>query len=84
MNTLSVGGYTDGVKAHVADPAYRSWIAEALPAWAVAPPLVWLVHEDCAASGEFFSAFGRACASSWRRRRAHVGVGRRPHARGDS
>ena len=34
VNTLSVGGYTDGVKAHVADPAYRSWIAEALPAWA--------------------------------------------------
>jgi NAD(P)-dependent dehydrogenase (short-subunit alcohol dehydrogenase family) len=58
VNTLSVGGYTDGVKENLADPAYRSWMAEALPAWAVAPPLAWLVHEDCAASGEFFSAFG--------------------------
>jgi NAD(P)-dependent dehydrogenase (short-subunit alcohol dehydrogenase family) len=58
VNTLSVGGYTDGVKANLADPAIRSWMAEALPAWAVAPALAWLVHEDCPASGEFFSAFG--------------------------
>jgi NAD(P)-dependent dehydrogenase (short-subunit alcohol dehydrogenase family) len=59
VNTLSVGGYTDGVKENLADPAYRSWMAEALPAWAVAPPLAWLVHEDCPATGQFFSAFGR-------------------------
>lgn len=59
VNTLSVGGYTEGVQANLADPAYRSWMAEALPAWAVAPPLAWLVHEDCDASGQFFSAFGR-------------------------
>lgn len=58
VNTLSVAGYTDGVKANLADPAYRSWMAESLPAWMVAPPLAWLVHEDCEASGEFFSAWG--------------------------
>jgi NAD(P)-dependent dehydrogenase (short-subunit alcohol dehydrogenase family) len=59
VNTLSVAGYTEGVRDHLADPAYRSWMAESLPASAVAPPLAWLVHEDCQASGEFFSAFGR-------------------------
>lgn len=59
VNTLSVAGYTDGVKSNLADPAYRSWMAESLPAWMVAPPLAWLVHEDCGASGEFFSAWGR-------------------------
>ena len=59
VNTLSVGGYTEGVEENLADPAYRSWMAETLPAWAVAPSLAWLVHEDCEASGEFFSAFGR-------------------------
>jgi NAD(P)-dependent dehydrogenase (short-subunit alcohol dehydrogenase family) len=59
VNTLSVGGYTDGVKDNIPDPALRQWIAETLPAWAVARPLCWLVHEDCPASGEFFSAFGR-------------------------
>jgi NAD(P)-dependent dehydrogenase (short-subunit alcohol dehydrogenase family) len=58
VNTLSVAGYTDGVKANLADPAYRSWMAESLPAWMVAPALTWLVHEDCEASGEFFSAWG--------------------------
>ncbi|MBF6621067.1 MAG: SDR family NAD(P)-dependent oxidoreductase [Patulibacter sp.] len=59
VNTLSVGGYTDGVKDNIPDPALRQWIAAVLPAWAVARPLAWLVHEDCPASGEFFSAFGR-------------------------
>ncbi len=59
VNTLSVGGATDGVKDNIPDPALRQWIAETLPAWAVARPLCWLVHEDCPASGEFFSAFGR-------------------------
>jgi NAD(P)-dependent dehydrogenase (short-subunit alcohol dehydrogenase family) len=59
VNTLSVAGYTDGVKENLADPAYRSWMAESLPSWMVAPPLAWLVHEDCSASGEFFSAWGR-------------------------
>jgi NAD(P)-dependent dehydrogenase (short-subunit alcohol dehydrogenase family) len=58
VNTLSVAGYTDGVRSNLADPAYRSWMAESLPAWAVAPALAWLVHSDCEASGEFFSAFG--------------------------
>jgi NAD(P)-dependent dehydrogenase (short-subunit alcohol dehydrogenase family) len=59
VNTLSVGGYTDGVADNIPDPALKQWIAELLPAWAVARPLTWLVHEDCPASGEFFSAFGR-------------------------
>lgn len=59
VNTLSVAGYTDGVRQHLADPAYRAWMADTLPAWAVSPALAWLVHEDCPASGEFFSAFGR-------------------------
>lgn len=59
VNTLSVAGYTDGVKENLADPAYRAWMEENLPPWAVSPALAWLVHEDCAASGEFFSAFGR-------------------------
>jgi NAD(P)-dependent dehydrogenase (short-subunit alcohol dehydrogenase family) len=59
VNTLSVGGYTEGVADNIPDPALRQWIAEVLPAWAVARPLCWLVHEDCPASGEFFSAFGR-------------------------
>ncbi len=58
-NALSVAGYTDGVKQNLADPAYRAWMAESLPAWMVAPALTWLVHEDCQASGEFFSAWGR-------------------------
>jgi NAD(P)-dependent dehydrogenase (short-subunit alcohol dehydrogenase family) len=59
VNTLSVAGCTDGVRRHLADPAYRAWMEDNLPAWAVAPALAWLVHEDCPASGEFFSAFGR-------------------------
>jgi len=59
VNTLSVAGCTDGVRQHLADPAYRAWMEDNLPAWAVAPALAWLVHEDCPATGEFFSAFGR-------------------------
>jgi NAD(P)-dependent dehydrogenase (short-subunit alcohol dehydrogenase family) len=59
VNTLSVGGYTDGVKDNMRDPGMRQWMADNLPASAVARPLSWLVHEDCPASGEFFSAFGR-------------------------
>lgn len=58
VNALSVAGYTDGVRQNLADPAYRSWMAESLPAWAVARPLAWLVHEDCQTTGQFFSAFG--------------------------
>jgi NAD(P)-dependent dehydrogenase (short-subunit alcohol dehydrogenase family) len=59
INTLSVGGYTEGIASHVPDPALKQWIAELLPAWAVARPLAWLVHEDCHESGKFFSAWGR-------------------------
>lgn len=59
VNTLSVGGDTDGVRDNIPDPALRQWIADNLPAWAVAPGLAWLVHEDCPESGRFFSAFGR-------------------------
>ncbi len=58
-NTLSVAGYTDGVRDNMPDPAMRKWMAETFPAWAVARPLSWLVHEDCEASGYFFSAWGR-------------------------
>jgi NAD(P)-dependent dehydrogenase (short-subunit alcohol dehydrogenase family) len=59
INTLSVGGYTEGTAKNIPDPALKQWIAETLPAWAVARPLAWLVHEDCHESGKFFSAWGR-------------------------
>lgn len=59
VNTLSVAGYTDIVKQNMPDPGMRQWMAETFPSWAVAPQLAWLVHEECPASGQFFSAFGR-------------------------
>jgi NAD(P)-dependent dehydrogenase (short-subunit alcohol dehydrogenase family) len=59
VNTLSVAGYTDGVKQILPDLGFQKWMAENMPPWAAARSLAWLVHEDCPASGQFFSAFGR-------------------------
>jgi len=59
VNALSVAGYTDVVKQNLPDEGFQRWMAENMPPWAVARALAWLVHDDCPATGQFFSAWGR-------------------------
>jgi NAD(P)-dependent dehydrogenase (short-subunit alcohol dehydrogenase family) len=57
-NTLSVAGYTQMVAANL-DENLKTWLRDNFPAWAVSRAVAWLVHEDCPATGCFFSAWGR-------------------------
>jgi NAD(P)-dependent dehydrogenase (short-subunit alcohol dehydrogenase family) len=57
-NALSVAGYTQMV-AQMPDENLKRWLRENFPAWAVSRAVAWLVHEDCSATGQFFSAWGR-------------------------
>jgi hypothetical protein len=41
------------------DENLKRWLRENFPAYAVSQALAWLVHEDCPATGQFFSAWGR-------------------------
>jgi NAD(P)-dependent dehydrogenase (short-subunit alcohol dehydrogenase family) len=57
-NTLSVAGFTR-MTEQIPDEAMKQWLRENFPAWAVSRAVAWLVHEDCPATGCFFSAWGR-------------------------
>jgi NAD(P)-dependent dehydrogenase (short-subunit alcohol dehydrogenase family) len=85
VNALAVSGFTRLVTKNVPDRAFQQWMSDNMPASAVAPSVAWLVHEDCRATGEFFSAWGRGLsrlvlAESPGIRLADV---RHAHSRGD-
>ncbi len=61
-NTVSTGGFADMIKSEIHDPVQLATSEQHKPAWAAAPPVVWVCHEDCHATGEYFSAVG--CAMS--------------------
>jgi len=57
-NTLSVAGFTR-MSEQIPDEEMKRWLRANFPAWAVSRAVAWLVHEDCPATGCFFSAWGR-------------------------
>ena len=59
VNTVSTGGYTEMIEAAIHDKQQLEYMENHLPAWAAAPPVVWLCHEQCSATGEYYSAAGR-------------------------
>ncbi len=57
-NTLSVAGFTQ-MSEQIPDEDLKRWLRANFPSWAVARAVAYLVHEECTATGEFFSAWGR-------------------------
>ena len=57
-NTLSVAGFTQ-MSEQIPDEELKRWLRANFPPWAVSRAVAWLVHEDCPATGGFFSAWGR-------------------------
>ncbi|EKG19940.1 Short-chain dehydrogenase/reductase SDR [Macrophomina phaseolina MS6] len=59
VNSLAPSGYTPLAERALQNEQILSIMKRFMPAAEVAPPVLWLVHEDCAVNGESFTAQGR-------------------------
>lgn len=62
VNALAPSGYTPQVERSLPNEQVRNEMKKFLPAAEVAPPLLWLLHEECNVNGESLSAQGRLVA----------------------
>lgn len=58
-NTVTTGGLTEMIRSQIDDPHHIAHMEEFMPAWAAAPPVVWLCHEESDATGEYYTACGK-------------------------
>ncbi|KIX08862.1 uncharacterized protein Z518_03519 [Rhinocladiella mackenziei CBS 650.93] len=57
-NAIAPGAFTPMMEGTIRDAEMIKWLSSAMPAWAVAPVVVWLLHESCKTTGEFIYAHG--------------------------